>query len=105
MPPSELPWPPMYLVIEWTTMSTPYSMGFRSTGVGTVESAMTGTPRPWAMVVMASISGMLPAGLPMVSMKTAAVRSSMRRSRAAALSSSAKCTSMPRPGSMCAKRV
>ena len=66
---------------------------------------MTGTPWRWAMVVMASMSGMLPAGLPMVSMKTAAVRSSMSSSSAAALSSRAKRTSMPRPGSMWAKSV
>ena len=86
-------------------MSTPYSMGLSRTGVATVESAMTGTPWRCAMAAMASMSGMLPAGLPMVSMKTAAVLSSMSVSSAAALSSVAKRTSMPRPGSMWAKSV
>ena len=98
MPPSELPWPPMYLVSEWTTMSAPHSIGLIRDGVETVVSTITGTPWLWAISAMASMSAMLPAGLPMDSRKTAAVLSSMSFSSAAGLSSSAKRTSMPWPG-------
>ncbi len=99
MPPIDVPWPPMYFVSECTTMSAPNSIGFISTGVGTVLSTITGTPCLCAIAAIASRSGMFPAGLPMVSQNTAAVLSSIRRSRAAALSSAANRTWMPRLGS------
>ncbi len=86
-------------------MSAPKAIGFINTGVGTVLSTITGTPCLWAIAAIASRSGMLPAGLPMVSQNTAAVLSSMSASSAAGLSSLAKRTSMPRLGRVCANSV
>ena len=86
-------------------MSAPNWIGFISTGVGTVLSTITGTPFLCAIAVIASRSGMLPAGLPIVSQNTAAVLSSMSAPSAAALSSLAKRTSMPWLGSWWAKSV
>ena len=104
-PPIEVPWPPMYFVSEWTTMSAPNAIGFISTGVATVLSTITGTPCLCAIVVIASRSGMLPAGLPIVSQKTAAVFSSISASSDAALSSLANRTSTPMAGIWCANSV
>ena len=104
-PPIDVPCPPMYFVSEWTTMSAPKAIGFISTGVGTVLSTMTATPCLCAIVVIASRSGMLPAGLPIVSQYTATVFASISFSSSAALSFFAKRTSMPWRGSVCAKRL
>ena len=43
-PPSVVPWPPMNLVSECTTMSAPYSIGRSRIGVATVLSTISGTP-------------------------------------------------------------
>ena len=68
-------------------------------------STITGTPCSCAIVVIASRSGMLPAGLPMLSQNTAAVLSSIRDASAAALSSVANRTSMPMLRNVWANRV
>src|SRR3984885_6109171 len=77
-PPRVVTWPPTNLVSEWTTTSAPCSRGLSISGVATVLSTMRGTPAAWATAATASRSTMLPAGLPMVSQKTARVLSSMR---------------------------
>ena len=64
IPPSVVPWPPMNLVSEAMTMSAPKSIGRIRIGVGTVLSTTSGTPWAWATAASASISQMLPAGLP-----------------------------------------
>ena len=43
-PPIDVPWPPMNLVAECTTMSAPHSNGRMSHGVATVLSTISGTP-------------------------------------------------------------
>ena len=50
MPPIEVPWPPMNLVAELTTMSAPHSMGRHSAGEGVVLSMISGSPLSWAIV-------------------------------------------------------
>ena len=44
-PPMEVPWPPMNLVAEWTTISAPNSMGRHRYGVAKVLSIISGMPR------------------------------------------------------------
>ena len=82
-PPSVVPWPPMNLVSECTTMSAPYSIGRSRIGVATVLSTISGTPCACATAASASMSQMLPAGLPTLSQKTARVLSSISFSIAA----------------------
>jgi hypothetical protein len=65
------------LVSEWTTTSAPWWIGLSINGVATVLSAISGTPAAWATSATASRSTTLPAGLPIVSQKTAQVRSSI----------------------------
>ena len=48
-PPMEVPWPPMNLVAECTTMSAPCSMGVTDTGVAKVLSTISGMPASWAI--------------------------------------------------------
>ncbi len=93
----------MNLVSEWTTMSAPYSIGRSSTGVGTVLSTISGTPWRWAASAIASMSQMLPAGLPTLSQKTALVSASISRSMSAAWSEAAKRPWIPWRGSTCDK--
>ncbi len=95
----------MYLVSELTMMSAPQLIGLISAGVATVLSTISGTSCACAMSASASMSTMLPAGLPIDSQKTAAVLSSMCFAMASALSSSAKRTSMPCRGNMCRNSV
>ena len=77
IPPIVVPWPPMNFVSEWITTSAPCWIGLSRNGVGTVLSAITGTPRLCATSATAARSMTLPAGLPTVSQKTALVRSSI----------------------------
>ena len=63
----------MNLVSECTTISAPYSIGRSSIGVATVLSTTSGTPCAWATPASASMSQMLPAGLPTLSQNTARV--------------------------------
>ncbi|CAN3995603.1 hypothetical protein GMJFJA_GMJFJA_11460, partial [Dysosmobacter welbionis] len=39
-PPTAAPWPSMYLVVEWVTMSAPHSKGRQFTGVAKVLSTI-----------------------------------------------------------------
>ena len=47
-PPTAAPWPSIYLVVEWVTMSAPHSNGRQLTGVANVLSTISGTPCAWA---------------------------------------------------------
>ena len=104
-PPSVVPWPPTNFVNEWTTTSAPWWIGLSINGVATVLSTINGTPAACATSATASRSTTLPAGLPMVSQKTAQVRSSISASMESASSSAANRASMPRVGSTWAKYV
>ena len=42
------PWPSIYLVVEWVTISAPHSKGRQLTGVAKVLSTIRGTPWRWA---------------------------------------------------------
>ena len=53
-PPTHEPWPSMYFVVAWVTMSTPYSNGRQLIGVGNVLSTMSGTP--WLCAAFANLS-------------------------------------------------
>ena len=72
-PPTAAPWPSMYLVVEWVTMSAPHSKGRQFTGVAKVLSTMSGTPWAWAAFANFPMSRTVSAGLAMVSPKTAFV--------------------------------
>jgi hypothetical protein len=48
-PPIAWPWPPMYLVAEWTTMFAPCAMGRSSAGVVAVLSTTKGMPASFAI--------------------------------------------------------
>ena len=95
----------MYFVSECTTMSKPCWTGFSSAGVATVLSTMVAIPWARARSETAARSTMFPAGLPMLSQKIALVRPSMSFARSSGPSPSAKRTSIPMPGSVCAKSV
>ena len=71
MPPIELPWPPMNLVIEWMTMSAPHSKGRQRYGVAMVLSTISGTPWRRAIAATASRSMTMPPGLARLSTKIA----------------------------------
>ncbi len=95
----EVPWPPMNLVAEWTTMSAPCSSGRSSHGVATVLSTISGTPNPWAISDTPGRSRKSFFGLPMVSAKNALVSGRMaRRHSSRSSGSSTKVTSMPSLG-------
>src|SRR5674476_961755 len=94
-PPRAVPWPPMYLVVECTTMSAPWSKGRHRIGVGTVLSTMSGRPSSCAFADHASRSMMLSAGLPIDSQNTSLVFSSTTPSSTAASSGLTKRASMP----------
>ena len=63
MPPRVVPWPPMNLVAECTTMSAPCSMGRIRYGVPKVLSMTSGRPCLCAMAAMASMSGDIAVGV------------------------------------------
>ena len=86
-------------------MSAPCSIGFKRMGVATVLSTISGTPCAWATAASASMSQMLPAGLPTLSQKTARVLSSISPAIASGASDSAKRTVMPWLGSTWANSV
>ena len=73
-PPIEVPWPPMNLVAECTTMSAPCSIGRQSygRGEGVVDDERDAAPRARCAATR-SMSSTLITGLPMVSAKTALV--------------------------------
>jgi len=49
MPPRVVPWPPMNLVAELSTMSAPHSMGLNQRGEAEVLSTISGRPFSCAM--------------------------------------------------------
>ena len=104
-PATLLPWPPMYLVSEWTTMSAPCSIGRHSAGEGTVLSTISGTPAACATAASAAMSVTLPSGLPTDSQKMALVRSSISAAKVSGFVASAKRVVMPICGSVCANRL
>ena len=67
------PWPSIYFVVEWVTMSAPNSKGRQFIGVAKVLSTISGTPWAWAAFANLSMSSTLSAGLATVSPKTAFV--------------------------------
>src|ERR1051325_437710 len=97
MPPMVVPCPPMNLVSECTTTSAPYSIGRSRIGVATVLSTISGTPCRCATSASASMSQMLPAGLPTLSQNTARVLSSISASIEGGAAESAQRTGAPRP--------
>ena len=100
-----VPWPPMYLVSECTTMSAPCSKGRHRYGVGTVLSTMSGTPWACAISATAAMSITLPAGLPTDSQNTALVRSSISFAMPSTSPGAAKRVSMPICGMVWASRL
>ena len=72
-PPTQEPWPSMYLVVAWVTMSTPYSNGRQLIGVGNVLSTMIGTPWSCAAETNLSKSSTISAGFEIDSANTALV--------------------------------
>ena len=95
-PPTAAPWPSMYLVVEWVTMSAPHSKGRQFTGVAKVLSTIRGTPRAWAALANFSMSSTVRAGLAMVSPKTAFVLGRKAASSSSSVQSGeTKVTSMP----------
>ena len=72
-PPTAAPWPSIYLVVEWVTMSAPHSKGRQFTGVAKVLSIIRGTPWAWAALANFSMSSTVRAGFAMVSPNTALV--------------------------------
>src|SRR5690606_32366375 len=74
IPPIELPWPPMYVVAEGTTMSAPCAVGRHRYGDGMVLSRISGMPAACAISAIASRSPITPAGLDALSTKIALVR-------------------------------
>ena len=66
-PPMAVPWPPIHLVAEWTTMSAPCSIGRLSVAAPNVLSTTSGMPASWAISASAAKSGTSSRGLPIVS--------------------------------------
>ncbi len=67
MPPIDVPWPPMNLVAECTTMSAPCSIGRISHGLATVLSTISGHAGLVGDVGDAADVEEVVLGLPMVS--------------------------------------
>ena len=105
-PPTPTPWPSMYLVVEWVTMSAPHSIGRQKTGVGKVLSTISGTPWAWAAVAKRSMSSTSSAGLAMVSPKTARVLGRKAASSSSSVhSGETNVDSMPILAMVCAMRL
>src|ERR1700679_2234351 len=66
-PPIAVPWPPMNLVAECTTIVAPCSIGLHRAGVAIVLSTIRGTPRDAASAATRAMSRTAPLGLPIVS--------------------------------------
>src|SRR5918999_5055296 len=62
-PPTTSEWPPMYLVVEWTTMSAPRDNGFWKYGEAKVLSTATIAPRSRAMAESSATSERVSIGL------------------------------------------
>ena len=90
-----LPWPPRYLVAEWTTMSAPKASGLHRKGDGTVLSITSGTPWACATSATAAMSSTVRLGLPRLSAKTARVFGRIAAAKASGRVASTKLVSMP----------
>ena len=95
-PPMLVPWPPMNLVAECTTMSAPHSIGRQAYGVAVVASTTRGMPCAEAMAARASRSATTPEGLATTSVKSSLVRSVMAASKAFGWSAATKLVCTPR---------
>ena len=95
-PASVVPWPPRYLVAEWTTMSAPWRKGLHKNGDGTVLSTIKGTPWACATSATAAISSTVRLGLPMLSAKTARVLGCIAAAKAKGSLASTKVVSIPK---------
>ena len=62
-PPRQRPWPSMYLVAEWMTISAPSASGFCSTGVQKQLSTASSAPWAWATSASAAMSTSSASGL------------------------------------------
>merc|ERR1712070_862160 len=86
-PPMVVPWPPIHLVAEWTIISAPWSIGRQKyPPAPNVLSTITGTPASCATLQIASKSGTLYLGFPIVSTYTAFVFSSIAFLKSSGLS-------------------
>ena len=103
MPPIEVPWPPMYLVVEYMTIAAPCSSGRQITGAA-VLSTISGTPSPRPISATSRIGKTCSFGLGSVSAYQQRVRASVARAKASGSAGSTKRTSMPRPLSVLANR-
>src|ERR1019366_2630614 len=66
MPPIEVPWPPIYLVVECSTIAAPWSSGRQSTGAA-VLSMIRGTPSSRPIFATSAIGNTMSLGLGSVS--------------------------------------
>lgn len=69
IPPTEVAWPSIYLVVEWVTISAPNSNGLRRTGLGKVLSTISGILYLWQILAAFSISKTSTLGLDRLSAK------------------------------------
>ena len=104
-PPIDVPWPPMNLVAECTTMSAPCSNGRQRYGVAKVESTTNGRSWAWATSASAARSATAPDGFPMTSVYRNRVSSSIEAAKASGASPSTKRASMPRRPSVVSNMV
>ena len=66
MPPIEVPWPPIYLVVECMLIAAPCFKGWHSTG-DAVLSMISGTPRSRPIFATSAIGNTASLGLGSVS--------------------------------------
>ena len=65
-PPIEVPWPPIYLVVEYTTTAAPWSNGRTSSGAA-VLSMISGMPKDRPIAATSAIGNGISFGLGRVS--------------------------------------
>src|SRR5215217_8969526 len=83
-PPTTSEWPPMYLVVEWTTMSAPRASGFWKYGEAKVLSTATNGSRSCAISESSAMSERVSIGLVGVSIQRNLVSGLSASSTAAA---------------------
>ena len=97
-PPRASPWPPIYLVSEWTTKSAPISIGRVATGVAKVESTAIRAPCPRVNSLSARMSESRRMGLAGVSIHNSRVFALKAAETASRSEESTAVTSIPRRG-------
>src|SRR5680860_1157903 len=97
-PPRAVPLPLMYLVRAWMTILAPYSIGFKSAGVGTVLSTIKGILAAFATEAIAFRSNTSNFGLPRDSTRIALVFSCIALVKFAVSAASTKVVVMPNLG-------